>query len=99
LQRRLVTAADTEREQLAARLGATVHPLLDELRETLLTIGASVNESAARGEVGTAVVQVERTLDDLQRIAQGLHPQLLSDGGLRAALSELVGTVPIHVMM
>ena len=28
LQRRLVTAADTEREQLAARLGTTVHPLL-----------------------------------------------------------------------
>jgi signal transduction histidine kinase len=97
LQRRLVTAADTEREQLAARLGTTVHPLLDELRETLLTIGASVNESAARGEVGTAVVQVERTLDDLQRIAQGLHPQLLSDGGLRAALSDLAGTVPIQV--
>jgi signal transduction histidine kinase len=98
LQRRLVTAADTEREQLAARLGTTVHPLLDELRETLLMIGAGVNESAARGEVGTAVVQVERTLDDLQRIAQGLHPQLLSDGGLRAALSDLAGTVPILVM-
>jgi len=56
-------------------------------------------EAAARGEVGTAVVQVERTLDDLQRIAQGLHPQLLSDGGLRAALSDLAGTVPILVRM
>jgi signal transduction histidine kinase len=98
LQRRLVTAADAEREQLAARLGTTVHPLLDELRETLLTIGAGVNESAARSEVGTAVAQVERTLDDLQRIAQGLHPQLLSDGGLHAALSDLAGTVPIQVM-
>jgi len=98
LQRRLVTAADTEREQLAARLGTTVHPLLDELRETLLTIGAGMNGSTAPGEVGTAVVQVERTLDDLQRIAQGLHPQLLSDGGLRAALSDLAATVPIQLI-
>ncbi len=97
LQRRLVTAADAERKQLAARLGSTVQPLLDELRETLLTIGARVNESAARGEVGTAVVQVERTLDDLQRIAQGLHPRLLADEGLRAALSDLASTVPLQV--
>jgi signal transduction histidine kinase len=88
-RRRLLEAGDDERRRLQQRLdaGARAHLLtaLDRLRRA---DGSSVG-------VDHAQRQAERTLDDLDELARGLHPVALR-AGLRGALRELVGqaTVP-----
>jgi signal transduction histidine kinase len=99
LQRRLVTAADTERHQLAARLGASVLPLLDELTGTLHQIEDGPVPHAVQAAAHEALGEVAHAVEDLQRIAGGLHPRLLSDVGLRGALENLAARSPINVVV
>jgi signal transduction histidine kinase len=83
-RRRLLEAGDDERRRLQQRLdtGARAHLLtaLDRLR---IADGYSV-------DVEHAERQTERTLDDLEELARGLHPVALR-AGLDGALRELVG--------
>jgi signal transduction histidine kinase len=97
LQRRLVTATDTERAHLSAQLSTSVLPLLDELTLTLQSVSASNGHRASSDAANKALLQVEDTCEDLHRIARGLHPRLLSDQGLRAALADLASRAPIGV--
>jgi signal transduction histidine kinase len=88
-RRRLLEAGDDERRRLQQRLdaGARAHLLtaLDRLRRA----------HRISPEVDQAQQQAERTLDDLDELARGLHPVALR-AGLDGALRELVGdaTVP-----
>jgi signal transduction histidine kinase len=88
-RRRLLEAGDAERRRLQQRLdaGARAHLLtaLDRLR---IADGSSA-------DVADAERQAERTLDDLDELARGLHPVALR-AGLDGALRELIGhaTVP-----
>jgi signal transduction histidine kinase len=88
-RRRLLEAGDDERRRLQQRLdaGARAHLLtaLDRLR----TAGGCF------ADVVDAERQAERTLDDLDELARGLHPVALR-AGLDGALRELIGhaTVP-----
>ena len=49
--------------------------------------------------LANAVGQLRTAVEELRDLANGLHPQMLSDGGLAAALEDLASrtTVPIHV--
>jgi signal transduction histidine kinase len=95
-RRRLLEAGDDERRRLQQRLdaGARAHLLaaLDRLR---LADGSSA-------DVARAERQAQRTLDDLDELARGLHPVALR-AGLDGALRELVGhaTVPttLHLQL
>ncbi len=99
LQWRLVTAADTERQQLAARLGASLLPLLDELIMTLRRIEDGAAGHAVQAAAREALGEVDHAVEDLQRIARGLHPRLVSDAGLRVALKDLAARSPINVVV
>jgi signal transduction histidine kinase len=97
LQIRLVEAADGERAQLASQLKSSVLPLLAELTERLRTVEIWVGRPKLLTEVNNALTEVRQTIDDLDRTARGLHPRLVSEAGLRAALLDLARRLPIDV--
>jgi signal transduction histidine kinase len=59
----------------------TVPPELDDLRRVLATLATGMNE----------------VLDDLRELSRGLHPAVLSEDGLTAALSALALRSPVPV--
>ncbi len=56
-----------------------------------------VEVGAARSVVGKAHDQVESALSSLRDTVRGIHPQVLLDHGLAAAIDELVGRLPLTV--
>jgi signal transduction histidine kinase len=87
-RRRLVEAGDAERRRLERELR-------EGAERRLAAVQALLEEAAARakGGVGTTLVQtqtkLERTRSELHEFARGVHPRILIDGGLLAALREL----------
>jgi len=56
-----------------------------------------VEVDAARSVVGKAQDQAELALSSLRDTVRGIHPQVLLDHGLAAAIEELVGRLPVKV--
>ena len=97
LQRRLVTAADEQRALLAWELQSSVQPLLDRLSATLLEVGDDAPTTATREAAQQALHEISGVQEDLNRIAQGLHPRLLVERGLRDAIADLAARAPFEV--
>jgi hypothetical protein len=93
---RLVDAAVVERQRLERVLSEGAFRYLDELEGLLETAPRHDPEDALTkaclGEIG-------HTRDDLEQLARGLHPRLLAERGLAAALAELGqhSDVPVEV--
>jgi signal transduction histidine kinase len=49
--------------------------------------------------IAQAEQQLTRTLDELRRFAQGIHPRELTEHGLAAALSSLAADFPLPVQL
>ena len=85
-RRRLIEAGIAERQSLERRLADGTFGYLTELGEVLsalrrdLTIGRLAN---------TCLAEVANTRADLGQLARGLHPAILTDGGLPPALADL----------
>jgi signal transduction histidine kinase len=84
-RQRIVLAADAQRRALEAELRATA--------------GRRLEAVSARLEPGPLLDELERIRGDLERLARGLHPTALTEGGLRAGLSELVAGSPLAVQL
>jgi signal transduction histidine kinase len=87
-RRRIVQSADAQRRRLERELRegaelrlARVAELLDECGPTMADVGRDLD--AARSE--------------LREFARGIHPRILTDGGLSAALEELAARSPVQV--
>ena len=89
-RRRLLLAADREREALEGRLREGPERRLAGLGVTLAGIQGSEH-------VGRARSQLASTLDDLHELARGLHPRELVEAGLSGALASLAQRVPVAV--
>src|SRR4051794_27721932 len=83
-RRRLVEAAAAERRRFGALLRSGPERRLEEAGARLERL--AVDHAAARELCAT----LAGCRDDVHRFGQGLHPQALSDSGLRAALEEVV---------
>ena len=90
-RRRLVEAADRERHRLESELRSTAGRRLEAVAERL----------AARADDSIAPItaELDQARADLARLARGLHPAALTDGGLAAALGELAAAAPIPVAL
>jgi signal transduction histidine kinase len=93
----VVEAADTERR----RLERALH---DGAQQRLLALGylirlAQRSAGAAGPHVEEALAQTQAALDDLRELAHGLHPAVLTEAGLPAALRSLSdrSAVPLAV--
>jgi signal transduction histidine kinase len=97
-RRRLLHASDDERRALERALRDGAERRLREVGDALGRTGESSDGETAR-RVGDAEAQLEGTFEDLRRLARGLHPGVLADGGLAPALEGLRETsrLPLRV--
>ena len=88
-QRRFIDSAACERVALARELDR-------EVAQPLRALAAELDRVPSTNRLRAAEELVGRALGELDAIAQGLHPARL-DGGLAAALADLVHRLPVPV--
>jgi PAS domain S-box-containing protein len=96
---RIVTAGDVERRRLERNLH-------DGAQQRLVSLALSVrialrqidaDPPAARTTLTAAAEELTLALAELRELARGLHPAVLTDRGLNAAVEMLAGRSPVPV--
>ena len=95
---RLVDAVELERRRLE-------RDLHDGAQQRLVALTVSLGlarldlapDSAAAEQVGAAHEQAKVVLTELRELIRGVHPQVLTDRGLPAAVSDAAGRSPVQV--
>jgi PAS domain S-box-containing protein len=100
-RRRIAATADETRRRVERDLhdGAQQRLVLTIL--TLKRARQAVNSGSADSAelIDEAVVSTERANDELRELARGIHPAILSTGGLAPALKGLARRCPIPVVL
>jgi PAS domain S-box-containing protein len=96
---RIVEASDAERRRLERNLhdGAQQRLVSIALALRLARAQVDVDVGAAGDLLDRACDEVHRALEELRELARGLHPALLSERGLGAALTTLADRAPLPV--
>src|SRR5919204_415474 len=94
-RRRIVEAADVERRRLESELQQGAERRLAQVETALLESVGNRDQSDLFDE---ALAELGRARSELQEFAQGIHPRVLTEGGLPAALADLArrATVPVE---
>ena len=94
-----VDAAAQERLRIERDLHDGVQPRLVNLAMTLGLARSAIRADPERAErlVGEAHAEAKAVMTDLRQLARGIHPAVLSDRGLDAALSALAARSRIPV--
>jgi signal transduction histidine kinase len=96
---RIVTAGDLERRRLERNLH-------DGAQQRLVTLSLALRMAMAKLDSDPAAVrealvdagdELALALAELRELARGLHPAVLSDKGLRAAIEMLAGRAPVPI--
>jgi signal transduction histidine kinase len=92
---RIVAAADEARRRLE-------RDLHDGAQQQLVLAAMTLRQAQARGTpaerpVVDALAQLQQALAELRELARGIHPAVLSERGLAAALDGLVARSPLQV--
>jgi signal transduction histidine kinase len=91
-RRRIVEAGAEERRRLERRLREGAEERLELLAEHLRRARLSARSDAARERLDRSEAQLARTLEELRRLAHGLHPRVLT-----GALASLAEQAPVRV--
>jgi signal transduction histidine kinase len=96
---RLVEAGDSERRRLERNLHDGAQQRLVALAVHLRLIEARLahEPAAARRELDQASAELAEALDELRELARGIHPAVLTDRGLVAAVAALADRAPVPV--
>jgi GAF domain-containing protein len=97
---RIVAAADRTRQRIERNLHDGAQQRLVSLALHLqATQAAAPGAGELAGRLEGAVTQVTEILDELREIARGIHPAILTEGGLRPALRALArrSAVPVSL--
>jgi PAS domain S-box-containing protein len=96
---RIVTAGDTERRRLERNLHDGAQQRLVALSLSLRIALAKLDSdpAGAREVLAGAGDELGLALAELRELARGLHPAVLTDRGLRAAVEMLAGRSPVPV--
>ena len=99
-RRRIVEASDEARR----RIERDLHDGTQQRLVTLLLQLAAVRDAAPNGEVLVAELsriesELASALDELQELSRGIHPSILSEGGLGPTLRALArrSTIPVEL--
>jgi signal transduction histidine kinase len=95
-RRRIVDAADAQRRRLERELREGAERRLAEVASLLAEARQDAHESAAL-TVSEVEDEVRAARAELRDFAQGIHPSALTEGGLSAALRELVSRAGLPV--
>jgi PAS domain S-box-containing protein len=94
LRTRLVEQVMTAQEEERARIARELHDETGQSLTALLVGLRTIEESTTMAQAAELAQQlrgiVAQTLDEVGRLSRGLHPSLLDDVGLAAALTRLV---------
>ena len=98
-RKRLVEAAQMERRRLERNLHDGAQQRLVALALTLRLAERRLERDpdAARDALTRASAELAEALDELRELARGLHPAVLSDHGLKAAVGALAARAPLPV--
>ena len=96
---RLVEASDVERRRLERNLHDGAQQRLVSLSLMLRLAQARTASEPEQAEhlLGQASEELAQALEELRELARGIHPAVLSDRGLSAALEALVSRTPLAV--
>ena len=97
---RIVEAADDERRRIERNLHDGAQQHLVSLALRLRSAGESLDEgdpAAARELLEQVDLELAVAIDELRELAQGIHPAVLSERGLRPALQGLASRSPVTV--
>jgi signal transduction histidine kinase len=96
---RVVEAGDAERRRLERNLHDGAQQRLVSIAVQLRLVEASLdaNPARARHDLAEAHEQLSQALSELRDLARGIHPAILTDGGLAPALSALAHRAPLPV--
>jgi signal transduction histidine kinase len=96
-RRRILAAGDEERRRLEHRLHEGAEARLRELAATLRRGRGSAAGEQTRDQLAHAEEQLGYTLEELGRLAHGLHPRVLAEHGLADALAVLARDLPLPI--
>ena len=99
-RRRAVDVADAERRRIERDLHDGAQQRLTSLAMTLGRVQLKMQDSddmAVRGLIDDAHRDAKEAIVELRDLTRGLHPPVLTDRGLDAALSALAARAPIPV--
>ena len=96
-RRRLLEAGDEQRRALEHRLHHGAERRLSDIGDVLRSGRTSSQAEMILERIVAAETQLSATLEDLRRLARGLHPSILAEAGLEGALEALLDTFPIPV--
>jgi signal transduction histidine kinase len=98
---RIVAAADESRRRLERDLHDGAQHRLVSVVLRLQEVRAAIADRSAElaAELDDLAAETTSTLDELRELARGIHPAILSEGGLHSALKALARrcTVPIEL--
>jgi signal transduction histidine kinase len=96
---RILTAADDERRRIERDLHDGAQQRLVALNVLLGVVESKIDSdpSAAAPLVARARQEAQAAVKELRELARGIHPALLADRGLTAALEALAGRAPFPV--
>ena len=94
---RIVEAGDAERRRLTRDLHDGAQQRLVSLKIDLQLARERVDEPAARELLDRAVANADAAVDELRDLASGIHPAVLAQRGLDAAIEALATRSPVPV--
>jgi signal transduction histidine kinase len=94
---RLVDAFEVERRRIERDLHDGAQQRLVSLSMTLGLAEMRMDEGPAKALVGQAAHEARAVLGELRELVRGIHPQVLADHGLAAAVDELADRSPVPV--
>ena len=101
-RQRIVEAGDEARRRIERDLhdGAQQHLVSLGMRLRLAANAArDAGEESLAAELEDTIVTLNQALKELRELAHGIHPSLLSSGGLALAVPELAGRCPVPVVV
>jgi signal transduction histidine kinase len=102
---RIVLAADAERQRIQRDLHdgvqhklLAVSMLLERVRHEPVRRGGTDRSAAPAAELATAAAQLREVIAELRALTQGIHPPVLAEQGLAAALEVLAERAPLPIV-
>ena len=96
-RRRILEAGEEQRRRLERRLRGGAQERLERLADRLRALRLAASSEIARERIARSEAQLGRSLEELQRLAHGLHPRVLSEAGLAGAIASLAEQAPVAV--
>lgn len=100
LANRIVQAAEAERRRIERNIHDGAQQELVALVARLgMARSAATNGGVSETDINELQHEARRILSDLRDLAQGIHPSVLSDGGIVEAVEDRCARLPIEVSL